>query len=174
MTELHEAEPVRQQMEKSAGKKYDAGKPRLELLPPSYWCRVAELNFEFFENQRPSKSPSLQIANWYFYKQEFPKNFGYDAVPILEFGAVKYKAHNWFKGMRWGRLVGAFHRHCNKLKNGLWVPRDLNELDEESGLPHGQHAECCRVFLQEYYSAWYHQDKEIGENDCAWNEGEIK
>jgi len=143
--------------EQSAGKKFDKGKPRLELLPPSYWmeaCTVPRL--------------SLQMSAWYFYESPFPDNFGYDSVPILMFGAEKYDAHNWHKGMRWGRLVGAFHRHCNKYENGLWVPRNLDEPDEESGAPHGQHAECCRIFLQEYYHQYKSEGKLIGENDCAW------
>jgi hypothetical protein len=144
------------QKEKSAGQKFDAGKPSLELLPPSYWAMVgSEL--------------SQQLAAWYFYGGDFPKNFGYDATIVLDFGAKKYSAHNWHKGMRWGRLVGAFHRHANRFDEELklWVPRDLDEKDEESGLPHGQHAECCRLFLNEYYEA-FNSGIDIGENDCSW------
>lgn len=154
MTELG---GLQQEMETSAGKKWDKGKPRLELLPPSYWHEV-------------DSRLSWQMASWYFYQDKFPRNFGHDSVPILMFGAEKYDAHNWHKGMRWGRLVGAFHRHCNKFKNGLWIPRDLNEPDEESGNPHGQHAECCRIFLQEYYDRFCIDGVGIGENDCAWIE----
>ena len=146
-----------EQMEQSAGKKFDKGKARLELLPPTYWVEV---------NSRLSAN----MAAWYFYEDKFPANFGFSAVPILEFGAEKYAAHNWFKGMRWGRLVGAFHRHCNKFENGLWVPRDLDDPDVESKMPHGQHAECCRVFLLEFYAAWKMDKRVIGENDCAWND----
>ena len=145
-----------EQKEQSAGKKFDKGKPALELLPPSYWAES-------------DSTLSILMAQWYFYQSKFLGNFGFSAVPILEFGAQKYDAHNWFKGMRWGRLVGAFHRHCNKFENGLWVPRDLNEPDEESKMPHGQHAECCRLFLQEYYTAWLNK-LILGENDCAWNQ----
>jgi hypothetical protein len=105
------------------------------------------------------------MAEWFFYHGDFPAHFGYDAVPILEFGATKYADHNWFRGMKWSRLVGAFHRHINKFdtETGLWKPRNLEDPDDESGKPHGQHAECCRVFLQEYY------DSGIGENDSPWN-----
>ena len=143
-------------MEESAGLKYDKDKSKLELLPPSYW--------------KEKRSPfSFEISNWYFYKAPFPGHFGYNPVPILEFGACKYTSHNWIKGMRWGRLVGAFHRHCNKYDNisCLWIPRNLDEPDEESHMPHGQHAECCRIFLQEYYTK-YLDGILYGENDCAW------
>lgn len=139
------------EQENSLGKKFDAGKPPIEMLPPSYW--------EWYESW-----PSQLLALWYFYQNSFPHYLEFDAVPVLEHGRIKYGRHNWTKGMRWGRLVGAFHRHTNFLSSsGLWLPRDLNEVDEESGLPHGAHAQCCLIFLREYY------DKDIGENDCPWN-----
>jgi len=143
-------------MEDSAGLKYDKGKPRLELLPPSYWESV-----ESFK--------SAEMARWYLYERKFPASLHFDPVPILEYGCIKYSSHNWLSGMRWGRLVGAFHRHCNKIENGLWVPRALTEIDKESGLMHGQHAECCRVFLLEYYKRCI-AGFPMGENDCAWAE----
>lgn len=145
------------QKEQSSGVKFDANKPSLELLPPSYWI------------ERESKF-SILMSSWYFYRDNFPGSLGFDAVPILEFGKKKYSAHNWFKGMRWGRLVGAFHRHCNKLVNGIWIPRDLTEFDEESGLEHGRHSECCRIFLMEYFYAWCLSENNYQkENDCPWN-----
>lgn len=148
-----------EQKEQSAGKKFDAGKASLELLPPSYWLNV-------------NSHLSYAMSSWYFYQDRFLENFGFDSMPVLEFGAKKYSAHNWHKGMRWGRLVGAFHRHNNTFdeQSQLWIPRDLAELDEESGLPHGAHAECCRLFLQEYYHALTQYSKTIGENDCPWSE----
>ncbi len=139
-----------------SGTKYDSGKPRLELLPPSYWKSV-------------NSQHSYAMSMWHYYEATFPCEIGFDAVPILEFGAEKYDSYNWFKGMSWGRLVGAFHRHCNYLEEacGMWAPRDLSAFDEESTLAHGSHAECCRIFLQEYY-ATYKEGKIIGEADCPW------
>jgi hypothetical protein len=144
---------------RQSGVKHDTGKPALELLPPSYWICV-------------DSKYSVEMSEWYFYEQNFPKHNGFDPVSILEFGREKYAAHNWFQGMRWGRLVGAYHRHNNFLDKttGLWLPReDLNEPDEESGQPHGKHASCCWLFLKEYYNAWVTKALTIGENDCAWN-----
>jgi hypothetical protein len=156
--------PIEQlQKEESAGKKFDFGKPGLEMLPPSYWKHVAK--------ESNHQNGSIQVANWYFHNGDlFLKPLGWDPLPVLEYGAKKYDRHNWMKGMRWGRLVGAFHRHYNKLNAGLWVPRDLSEIDDESGLPHGCHAECCRLFLEEYYSALVIYNRTIGENDCPWNQ----
>ena len=128
-------------------KKFDNAKPALELLPPSYW-EVGTL--------------SHNIAEWYFTRTPgalVDAHPAYDPTPVLEFGRAKYGAHNWFKGMRWGRLVGAFHRHCNKLRYGVWCARDLDDIDPESGLPHGAHAACCHLFLTEY------AHRGIGEDD---------
>jgi len=135
------------------GVKYDQGKPALELLPPSYWSLVYS-------------KYSWLLALWYYYN-EWPSELilDYDPIPVLVFGKEKYGAFNWFKGMRWGRLVGAFHRHCNVLVDGVWRPRDLCEVDDETGLMHGQHAECCRLFLAEY------RCRNLGDNDCPWAQG---
>lgn len=62
---------------------------------------------------------------------------------VLAFGAGKYKAWNWSKGMAWSRLIGAAERHLGKFKSGL-------DVDEESGLSHLAHAGCCIVFLLTY------------------------
>ena len=148
----------KEQKEESLGKKYDKNKPSLELLPPSYWIVSGH-------------TLSYEVSNWYFYRKSLPITTRFDAVPILEYGVRKYGLHNWHRGMRWGRIVGAFHRHCNYYNEnlGLWVKRDLGELDEETNAPHGQHAQCCLLFLREYYSQWIENNVLIGENDCPWN-----
>ena len=127
---------------KPQGVKRDQGKPRLELLPSSYWCQ--------FSNCETAEMTCLMSSWFYRWGVSLP-SVPYDPTPVLEFGAEKYDAHNWFKGLKWSRLVGAFLRHCSQYQDGLWVPRiDLQEPDEESGLPHGAHASCCRWFLREY------------------------
>ena len=64
---------------------------------------------------------------------------------ILSYGANKYEDRNWEKGMNWGRVYGALQRHLNAFWGG-------EELDEESGLRHIDHAACCIHFLQTYSS----------------------
>ena len=59
---------------------------------------------------------------------------------VLDYGAKKYAARNWEKGLAWGRLLGAALRHL-----GAWA-RGAN-LDAESGLPHLAHAACCVLML---------------------------
>lgn len=59
---------------------------------------------------------------------------------VLTYGANKYAAHNWRKGIDWSRLYGAALRHLNRWNAG-------EDIDPESGLPHLAHAGCCVVFL---------------------------
>lgn len=65
---------------------------------------------------------------------------------VLAYGAQKYSAHNWRKGMAWSRLIGAALRHLLAFTRG-------ENLDPESGLPHLDHAACCLMFLSEYQKA---------------------
>lgn len=62
------------------------------------------------------------------------------AAQVLTFGAKKYAARNWEKGLDWGRLHGAALRHLAAWGNG-------ENTDAESGLRHTAHAACCCLML---------------------------
>lgn len=59
---------------------------------------------------------------------------------VLTFGARKYAAHNWRKGIRKSRLLAAALRHLFAYLRG-------EDQDPESGLSHAAHAMCCCMFL---------------------------
>jgi hypothetical protein len=59
---------------------------------------------------------------------------------VLTFGANKYAAHNWRKGISYSRLVAAMLRHLAAIQRG-------EDIDPESGLPHIDHLGCCWMFL---------------------------
>ncbi len=61
---------------------------------------------------------------------------------VLTFGAKKYAAHNWRKGLQQSRLLGATLRHVLAYLGG-------EDLDQETGLPHLHHASCCLMFASE-------------------------
>lgn len=63
---------------------------------------------------------------------------------VLGFGAKKYGAHNWTKGMEWHRLHRAAIGHI-----GAWSRGE--NLDPESRLHHLAHASCCLLFLLSYH-----------------------
>ena len=63
---------------------------------------------------------------------------------VLTFGAKKYAAHNWRKGIALSRLLGACLRHVFAFLGG-------QDNDPETGLSHLLHASCCLQFAFELY-----------------------
>lgn len=61
---------------------------------------------------------------------------------VLAFGARKYEADNWRKGISQRRLMGAALRHVFAYLRG-------EDLDKETGLSHLLHASCCLMFAFE-------------------------
>lgn len=71
---------------------------------------------------------------------------------VLAFGAKKYAARNWEKGMDWGRVYGAAMRHLNAWQSG-------QDTDPETGYSHLAHALCNIHFLIAY------EAREVGNDD---------
>lgn len=71
---------------------------------------------------------------------------------VLTFGAQKYGARNWEKGMKWSRVFGALMRH-------MWVWWKGEKCDPETNMPHLAHAAACVMFLLAY------EAREMGEDD---------
>jgi hypothetical protein len=59
---------------------------------------------------------------------------------VLGFGAAKYCAHNWMRGIAFSQLAAGVKRHIASFEMG-------EETDPESGLPHLAHALCGLTFL---------------------------
>jgi len=72
---------------------------------------------------------------------------------VLRYGAEKYEARNWEKGILYSRVYGALLRHLLAWWGGA-------ERDPETGLHHLYHAGCCLMFLAHYeadplvYTEW--------------------
>lgn len=71
---------------------------------------------------------------------------------VLRFGADKYEARNWEKGMAWGRPFAALMRH-------MWAWWRGEAKDHETGFSHLWHAACCIMFLIAY------EERGIGQDD---------
>ena len=63
-----------------------------------------------------------------------------ELAKVLTFGAQKYAAHNWRKGLHKSRLLGAALRHLFAYLGG-------EDKDPETGLSHAAHAMCCCMFI---------------------------
>jgi hypothetical protein len=69
---------------------------------------------------------------------------------VLTFGAKKYTPHGWKTVPDpVNRYYAALIRHLNAQKEYIENGGKGLSLDEESGLPHLDHAQCCLVFLRE-------------------------
>lgn len=71
----------------------------------------------------------------------------YDSISgisrVLTFGAKKYEARNWEKGIEYGRVFGAIQRHLT-----TWWMGENNDV--ETGLSHLDHALTELMFLSAY------------------------
>lgn len=74
-----------------------------------------------------------------------PKSVIFSIAEILTFGAIKYAAHNWKKGILYSRVFSSLMRH-------MWAWWDGEDMDPESGKSHLWHAGCNIAFLIEYES----------------------
>lgn len=63
-----------------------------------------------------------------------------DMVKVLEFGAQKYSANNWKKGLNTDEIAESMMRHLFAYLQG-------EDIDPESGLPHTGHIMCNAMFL---------------------------
>lgn len=70
-----------------------------------------------------------------------------DEARVWMYGANKYAAWNWVKGMDWSIPFACAMRHLAKWQAG-------EELDEESGLPHLAHAMCNLRMLTLYTKSY--------------------
>lgn len=76
---------------------------------------------------------------------------------VLAYGAKKYAAHNWRKGLGRARLCGAALRHVFSYLRGV-------DNDPESGLPHLAHAACCILFALTFHLEGTHDDRRSNRN----------
>jgi hypothetical protein len=66
---------------------------------------------------------------------------------VFAYGAQKYAAWNWAKGMPWSKVIGCIKRHLAAIERG-------EDIDPESGLPHIGHLMCNALMLEHYRTAY--------------------
>ena len=81
-------------------------------------------------------------------------------VEVLEFGAKKYAAHNWKKGLPITEICESMKRHLDSFMEG-------EDNDKESGLSHIGHLQCNALFL-----SWMMQNKPEFDNRYKGGEGD--
>lgn len=74
-----------------------------------------------------------------------------EEAQVMAFGAKKYAAHNWRKGIAASRLLDAALRH-------IFAYADGENNDPETGLSHLAHARCCLAFQIDLQHTMPHLD----------------
>ena len=104
------------------------------LIRPGEWKLVKEL--QEAAQKLDQEKPRMELLDPYFLDQ---------VARVLTFGANKYAAHNWRKGLAISRTLGATYRHLNAFNAG-------EDIDAETGLSHLAHAGCEVMF-----TLWAHK-----------------
>lgn len=74
------------------------------------------------------------------------------------YGAAKYEDHNWRKGTKWSRFLGALLRH-------VWAWARGESFDPESGHHHLAHAAFSCLTLIEYEAHGIGEDDRVSAHD---------
>lgn len=99
-----------------------------------------------------------------------PPEVPHALAAVLTFGANKYTARNWEKGMWWGRPFAACMRHLWAWWGGKGPTTKsflFGDLDAETGFSHLWHALCCLAFLTAY------EERGMTQWDDRFKAGEI-
>ena len=131
--------------EQGSGARKSEGKIALDLIPVRYWLQM-------WSRQLSVKEMGLvhAFAEWqervgtaYEMMNCFKAEDLIGASKVLTYGADKYRAWNWAKGMPYSVPTGCILRHLEAIARG-----DL--IDDESGESHWSHVVCNVMML-----AWY-------------------
>jgi len=157
--------------ERGSGARYNDGKPDLSLIP---WWALPTAQFTF---TRVTQSEALESLGR-FQKMQTPAPLyelveslygtsGWsaalrDAARVFEYGAKKYAAWNWSKGMAWSVPVACAARH-------LLAGAEGETLDPESGLPHTGHV-VCNVLMLLHFIGHYPEGNDLPGPACFGSE----
>jgi len=132
-----------------SGARANGGKLPLDLVPVAVWRTVWKLKLYSHTN---IDRIMIALELWQGGTTESLDQLmvGQDlsgAVAVLEYGAGKYAAWNWAKGMAWSVPLGCCLRHIQAILDG-------EAVDMESQQLHIDHVYCNIIMLQ-YFAANY-------------------
>lgn len=111
--------------------------------------RIKEINDKILQKEVLNKA-GVKYDNGKLRYDLYPLGAYSGCTAVLTFGANKYTPNGWKTVPdALNRYYAALVRHINAQKDWLDKGNKGLALDEESGLPHLDHAQCCLVFLRE-------------------------
>ena len=126
-------------MSDTLGQRHNQGKPRFDLIP---WYE-----FQTTQDEIPVAMMYQGLLQWWVARPfsaddiiAIPTSEIADVAAVLAFGAAKYAARNWEKGLPFSSCFASACRHATALASG-------QRNDPESGLPHAAHFWCNVLFL---------------------------
>lgn len=138
--------------EKGSGARYNDGKPPMFYVP----LRQQMLVWSAFPDKMPKQRWEVirRLAAFEMHKASMTSVVAAltmddvrAATYVWEYGANKYKAWNWAKGMDWSIPLACISRHVQAILDG-------EDLDNESGCPHWAHV-VCNLLMLEHYTLYY-------------------
>ena len=137
---------------KGTGARKSEGKLPLDLIPIRFWQRmwvtqgkVDGATYHAIDQLRLFQEGNDKALTKVFELSR--KADMEDAVKVLAFGAKKYKAWNWAKGMAWSVPTGCALRHAQAIFSG-------EEYDPDSGERHLAHI-LCNLMMLDWYVQHY-------------------
>lgn len=138
---------------RGTGARINDGKPPVELLlfktmagmlpsvdGPAERARLAMDSLGWFQEARDMHA--LRDVVGILYRGDW-RQAAFECARVFSYGAKKYKAWNWTKGMPWSVVVACAGRHLLAIYHG-------EERDAESGEPHRGHVVCNVMMLWAY------------------------
>jgi len=145
--------------EKGSGARYNDGKPDYSLLVLSDFAETLKVNTA--EDEKIMTIISLlgmfQQNHNIIALYDIIELVGNDAVKeathVFTYGATKYAAWNWLKGMKWSIPLSCAVRHCLAILSG-------EDIDPESGRKHVGHV-VCNIFMLIHYAQHYKEGNDL-------------
>lgn len=143
--------------EKGSGARYNSGKPPMAYIPIRQQIIVwmGYRNFSghtllvmeklaLFEEGKGTMGEVIAVLN----TQDLEV-----ASYVWDYGAKKYAAFNWAKGMAWSIPMACISRHMTAILRG-------EAVDDESGCAHWGHV-VCNLLMLEHYSHYYQEGNDL-------------
>lgn len=158
-----------------SGARYNTGKPDLSLIPAWIVADVALRKRASDEAGLPDQRAWLALTSlgrWQRGEGSLLDAIGmlHDplraAAKVFTYGAKKYAAWNWIKGMKWSVPLACAQRHALACMEGEW-------LDDESGEPHEGHLACNIIMLMQFEESYKQGDDITYANIMPSDSGEL-